>query len=262
MLLSIKVYDGEGTTLAVSRGEDEVNLAYAGTYQEGDHIVVELEQYPAYVWLQVDDALGRSLVYVTGSIEYIVPFEEKRKNRSKKAFVGGMHLLSARKAYEFELSSYRNLAYNVNDQHDAVNVYPHAIANVETRGEMVFAAENAIDGVTANDCHGDWPYASWGINRREDATLRIEFGREVYINRIMLYERADYPHDTYWVSGQVSFSDGSTEVLSLKKTKYAQEIVFEERCCSWIELHDLVKSEESSPFPALTQIEVYGVDGK
>lgn len=43
--------------------------------------------------------------------------------------------------------SCRNLAKNVMDQHGETNCYPHASANVETRGEAVFAARNAIDGV-------------------------------------------------------------------------------------------------------------------
>ena len=44
-------------------------------------------------------------------------------------------------------------------------------ANVETRGEAVFAARNAIDGIYENDAHGIWPYQSWGINRDPNAAL-------------------------------------------------------------------------------------------
>lgn len=29
---------------------------------------------------------------------------------------------------------------------------------LETSGEAVFAAQNAVDGITANHCHGEWPY--------------------------------------------------------------------------------------------------------
>ena len=47
-------------------------------------------------------------------------------------------------------------------------------ANVETRGEAVFAARNAIDGIYENDAHGIWPYQSWGINRDPNAALTLD----------------------------------------------------------------------------------------
>ena len=95
-----------------------------------------------------DDVLGKSLVYLTGDQTYEIPFEEKKFNLSPKAFTGEKQLLCLRKARPYEINIYRNLAENVNDQHGDVNCYPHASANVETRGEAVFAAKNAIDGVT------------------------------------------------------------------------------------------------------------------
>ena len=63
--------------------------------------------------------------------------------------------------------------------------------NVETRGEAVFAARNAIDGVYENDAHGIWPYQSWGINRDPNAALTLDFGRPVTIDELRLTLRAD-----------------------------------------------------------------------
>ena len=102
---------------------------------------------------QADDALGEALVYVTGEVSYEIPFGEKKVCYSPKIFSGESHLITARKAREWEYESYRNLAVNVMDQHGDTNCYPHATANVETRGESVFAARNAIDGVTSNHSH-------------------------------------------------------------------------------------------------------------
>ena len=106
-----------------------------------------------------------------------------------------------RKAKVFEYSGYRCLSVNVNDQHGQENAYPHASANVETRGESVFAAMNAIDGTIVPQCHGRWPYESWGINRREDAKWRLDFGRTVKADKIIIYLRADFPHDNWWTEG-------------------------------------------------------------
>lgn len=258
--LCLKILDKNNQTVAVNRGDGAVNLVVSRAYEEGDRIILETSQGEQFLWLQFDDALGKSLVYVTGNVEYTIPFGEKRINLSPKAFRGDKHLLCARTAAEFEISPYRNLAVNVCDQHHIKNLYPHATANVETRDESVFAAQNAIDGITVNNCHGEWPYQSWGINMQADARIRIDFGRKIKTNRIVLYTRADFPHDNWWKKVSFTFSDGSSLDMDMQKSEKPHEICFEERCIHWVEMHDMEKSGEPSPFPALTQIEVYGTE--
>lgn len=257
--LYIKVVDASGSTVALACGEDEVNLLCTREYQEGDRLLLETLEKNIYLWLQFDDALGKSLVYLTDNLIYEIPFGEKRSHLSPKVFYGSKHLLYVKKAKEYEIKAYRNLSINVYDQHGDTHCYPHATANVETRGESVFAAKNAIDGVTANTSHGEWPYQSWGINRREDATLKIDFGRLIATDRIVLYTRADFPHDNWWRKATLSFSDGSSMEVTMEKSSLPHEFLFEEKEISWVELSNLIKSEEESPFPALTQIEVYGI---
>lgn len=257
-MVCIKLTDKSGNTLAVARGEREVNLISAREYQEGDTIYVESSEKPGYLWLQLDDALGKSLVYLTGDIAYPVPFGDRRIHLSPKAFSGSQHLLNVRVAEDFEVNAYRNLAFSRYDFHGNQTFFPHASANVETRGEMVFAACNAIDGVTANESHGRWPYGSWGINRNPDAEMKLDFGRTVEVDRIRVYLRADFPHDNWWKKMSVAFSDGEVKELSLEKTGNAQEFVFEKKPIQWLVISHLIQSEEASPFPALSQIEVYG----
>jgi hypothetical protein len=75
--------------------------------------------------------------------------------------------------------------------------------------------------------------------------------------------RADFPHDNYWKHATLQFSDGSSEELTLEKTKESQVFTFSPRTIEWAKLTRLIKSEEESPFPALTQWAVYGKnDGK
>ena len=245
-------------TKAVSRGVDEANLVYSQEYEPDDRIILETSGEAGFVWLQFDDAVGRSLVYVTGNVTYLVPFGEKRVNLSPKAFYGRKHLLCVRRAQDFEIGSYRNLAINVCDQHHIKNCYPHASANVETRGESVFAAQNAVDGITANHCHGEWPYQSWGINMQDDAKIKIDFGRMVEIDRIVLYTRADFPHDNWWKRVSFDFSNGSALKMEMEKSALPHGISFPVKKVCWLEMNQMVKSDEPSPFPALTQIEVYG----
>jgi len=258
----IKIKTKEGRIAAQNNGEAECHLVYDGIYQRGDCIVVCPELVPAYYWIQLDDARERSLVYLTGEVTYSIPFGEERNNISLNAFGGTKHLLFVKKAREYEVDQYRNLALNVWDQHGIDTMFPHARANVETRGESVFAAQNAIDGVTLNSSHGEWPYASWGINRQEDAKIRIDFGREVEVDRIVLYTRADFPHDNWWEQVSFTFSDGSGFDWQMEKSVKPHEKQFASKRIFWLEMHDMRKADDPSPFPALTQIEVYGKEKK
>lgn len=258
MEISVFITNKDGEKICEKSGVNEVNLFYGEEYEEGAEINVSIDCVPCFVWLKVDDSFDRSLVYVTGDVAYKVPFGEKRANLSPKAFCGNRHLISVRKAMDFEINAYRNLALNTSDCHTVKNLYPHATANVETRGESVFAAQNAINGNTANESHGEWPYESWGINRQDDACIRIDFGREVTVERVVLYTRADFPHDNWWEQVHLDFSDGSDETLELEKSTAPHEFKISPRTITWIEMNNMKKADDPSPFPALTQIEVYG----
>ncbi len=257
-MISLKLIDKDGNTVFFGRGEEKVDLAICREYQPGDMFWLECSDETGYLWLQVDDALGKSLIYYNGIVKYVIPFEQKRVNLSPKAFAGNIHLASVRVARDFEIEAYQNLALNVSDQHENATFFPHATANVETRGESVFAAQNAIDGNTANESHGKWPYESWGINRNKDAAMKLDFGREVEIDRIIVFLRADFPHDNWWKEMKITFSDGEELEMQLNKTLNGQELKIEPKKITWLEVSDLIQSDEKSPFPALSQIEVYG----
>lgn len=258
VILALKVLDKDSNTICVSSGENFVDLVCTHTYEEGDRIVLETSEKNIHVNLQVDDALGSAFVYITDNVSYQIPFGEKRINMSPKVFSGNKHYLYAEVAREDEVTAYRNLALNPADQHCDVPCYPHATANVETRGESVFAAKNAIDGVRANLSHGEWPYESWGINRQDDAEMTVDFGRRVRTGRIVLYTRSDFPHDNWWQQVTLKFSDNSEEVFDLEKSSRAHVLDFPEKEITWVTLCNLIKADDPSLFPALTQIEVYG----
>ncbi len=259
-MLTFKIQNKDGITVCVEHGEKEVGLVCSRVYEEGDRIVLEQDKEGVYLWVQLDEALGKSMVYLTGYLDFTIPFGEKHISYAPNAFQGDRHYMFARLATEEEIHQYRNLALNVNDQHGEPGCYPHASANVETRGEAVFAARNAIDGIVANHSHGEWPYASWGINRNPDACFRLEFGRKVLVDKVVIYERADFPHDNWWKEVTLTFSDGEIMVCPMIKTDQGQEITFPEKEIEWLTLDHLIQADEPSPFPALTQIEVYGRD--
>jgi hypothetical protein len=259
-MLTIKILDKDSNTRFVEHGVEEVSLVNTSGYSDGDSIAVEIGKQQGFYHVQLDESLGESMVYLTDDLHFTVPFGEKHISYPPTAFSDCRHLLTVRKATAEEIGQYRNLAFNVNDQHGDTHCYPHATANVETRGESVFAARNAIDGIVANHSHGEWPYQSWGINRRDDATFKLDFGRTVEIDKIVIYERADFPHDNWWKEITIEYSDGEIAKYPMVKTDQGQTIELEKKQVEWLELKNLIKSDEPSPFPALAQIKVFGRD--
>ena len=254
--ICIKILNKDGRILDQKEGTDEVNLLYLEEYREGDRIVLEVSETNTYYYVQLDETRGKAFVYLTGDMEYEIPFKEKRL--TPLAFTGGRHIISVRKAFAEEQMNYRNLAENVWDQEGDVNCYPHASANVILAGRPLFGAQSVLDGLTFTEKHGSWPYSSWSICRREDAAWKVEFGRPVEIDKLVVYARADYPHDSWWTKMTVTFSDGSREVFELEKGGQAQYFTILKKDIEWLEISELIKGDDPSPFPALTQIQVYG----
>ena len=261
-MLKLTVSDRSGTVYAEMTGESSVSLLYQAAYRPGDTISLESDS-PAgwYAVIQLEDALAQALVYLPDrALTYRIPEEGERIVFSPKTFAGEKHLIRARSAGQEEITARRNLTFNCYDRHGDNGYFPHTSANVETRGEVVFASYNAIDGMYENSSHGKWPYQSWGINRDPAAALRIDFGRPVKIDELRLTLRADFPHDSYWTEATVEFSDGSCEVLSLCKNAAPQRFPITARTVKWLVLKNLVKAEDESPFPALTQFEAWGTE--
>ncbi len=261
MCLLLHVLDKAGRLLSQAEGDDEIWLVHPKAYEAGDHIEISTDKEACHLVVQLGDAMPPVLCFLRGGkATFEVPFDEAASVYSPRAFAGETHYLTVRQARPEECSGYRNLAFNVYDQKHSETLFPHAMANVETRNEYGFAVRNAIDGSKANDNHGFWPYTSWGINQDPDASMVVNFGRDVITDRIVIYLRADFPHDAWWTTGEVDFSDGSHLSLDFSKTGAAQEFTFPEKRINQIRLHSLVKADDPSPFPALTGIEVWGRD--
>ncbi len=259
--LKLMIKNALGEIIAEDTNENHASLVYKSSYTAGDSIVFETSKTNTHYMIQLDDAMRPAFVYMSStSYTFNIPFAEKKVAYSPKSFSGESHLLTARIATSEEIFSYKNLAKNEYDGHSNDSCFPHAVANVETRGESVFAARNAIDGILENRSHGAWPYASWGINRQDDAEIIVHFGRKVLTDKIVLYTRADFPHDNWWIKALLTFSDNSTLTLDLTKTSEGQIFTFPKKEIEWVKLSNLIKADDPSPFPALSQMEVYGTD--
>lgn len=263
-MIELRIENADGNIVAQCAGGEEAVLVARHVFNEGDRLVVAVEGAPCHLDLVLDAGMPPARVYLRESpFTFTVPFGPRRKAYPPQAFSGELQRLSCRIVRPEELGSRRNLALNPYDDHGEVRVFPHAFANVETRGEAVFAARNAIDGEKANTDHGFWPFTSWGINRDPEATLTIEFGRVVTVDEVRFTLRADFPHDAWWERVSLTFwPGGETQIFSLIKTGEPQSFGIEPRGVEAVRLHSLIKANDPSPFPALTQIELWGHDDR
>uniref|UniRef100_UPI000B33C3B8 hypothetical protein n=1 Tax=Clostridium sp. NkU-1 TaxID=1095009 RepID=UPI000B33C3B8 len=92
--------------------------------------------------------------------------------------------------------------------------------------------------------------------------MTLDFGRPVDFDKIVLYTRADFPHDNWWVKAKLTFSDGTEEAVEMEKSVKPHLFSLERKNITWVKISDLIKADDPSPFPALTQIEVYGKDSQ
>ena len=274
-MLNLKIIDNKGNVKVEKNGSD-INFDYEATWEVGDKIKVLLDGCN-YISVKLDDTLKESIVYVPSrSFEFIIPNENVQSAcYNPKAFKGDKHNLKIREVEDDEVYSYRNLALNSHDMRGRARSYPHASANFVTREEPCFYERNAIDGDFDNQGHGGYPYHSWAGGARNDLEFTLDFGREVEVDKIVLYLRADFikdkngePHDSYWKTIDIEFSDGEIVegnfVLDRdtfpsdenRKGKVVQ--LKEKKVTKKIKLYNFVQATEQLSFAALSQIEVYG----
>ena len=262
-MISITYNNAAGAALAAVSDPLEAHLCVE--ISEGDRggeecIIITCEPR-SHLWVQLDAAIMPGEIYApTGRIVWRVPFGRERDAYSPAVFTEGRHVVSARLMTEYEIGSRRNLACNPADVRGESDFYPHSTANVETRGEALFAARNVIDGYRVNTGHWGWPYQSWGIGGRADACCTVDFGREVEIDEAAVVIRADFPHDAWWDRGQFVLSDGSEIDFTLSKCACRQFVPLGTHRVTWLRIQNLSQSPDDDGFPARTELEVYGRD--
>lgn len=261
MKLTIRILDRTGTLLAEASGEDAVFLVHRSAYRDGDVIEITAGAPEVFLTLSLGNAVPSATVLLKApGLRFPVPLGEAGRAWPPAAFDGELHRLMVRSTRPKELAARRNLALNPCDHHGNATAFPHAAATAETRGEAAFAVRNVIDGEIANDAHGVWPYTSWGINRDPEAALTLDFGRPVVLDEIGLTLRADFPHDAWWRSARLTFAAGQSFEVALEKTGVTQYFPISPVRTASLRLDRLIKADDPSPFPALTQIEAWGTE--
>ena len=264
----VAVLDANGTSVAGDSGHTAGAHSINREYKPGDRIEVTGSQRMA---VRLDEKMPECLLYLAdsaqGKFSYEVPYGRAEQQTGSayapENFAGSSHTVTVRPLNEQEKTGYRNLAVNPCDvlkpEEGPGQAYPHSSTNSYSRNLYDFAARNAIDGVSQNGHHGVWPYQSWGPGLRLDLWWKLDFGRPVDLDKIRLMVRADFPHDSYWKSAVVEFSDGSLVPIQITNSAEFQEFSFPKRQVSWFRIHDLVP-EDPARWCAFIEVEAWGHD--
>jgi hypothetical protein len=270
--LSVEVRDAGGSILSTGSGANHVTLNHAQPYRQGDSVVVKPPEGQQFIVVRIDPKVPESVLYCPGSkFDFTIPFGKLIEMYDPEAFIGPSHTITARVATPEEISAYRNLALNSLDQRQVSGCFPHAVASSVTRDDPEFFERNIIDGNTQTQGHGKWPYESWGNGLNLDPWIRIDFGRDVNIDKVRLFVRSDTspdknhfgrPHDTYWTDATLIFSDGTSRDIALKQSPDAQEFNFPAKKTSSLEIKNFKQPpqppDQPIGFAAISEIEVYG----
>ncbi len=261
IIINLKLIRENGDVKFKAYGR-EIDEHFHGEYEIGDKWRIELTD-TKFVKMQLDTLIGEAIVYVPdGIFEFLIPTgRELQACYAPGAFEGDDHRVAVSEPTDAEIYDERLISMNSHDRHNVAKYYPHAVANFVTREDPCFFERNAIDGVIDNSNHGMYPYHSWGGGLREDLEFEVHFGANVEVSRVVLYLRADFPHDTYWKECSIEFSDGEKVPAKLIGTAEGQVIEFEPKITEMVKLTDLRQQrleDGSLSFAALTQINVYG----
>ncbi len=260
-IINIKLIRSNGDVKWKAWGED-IDEHFHGEYEEGDKFRVESVD-TNFVKIRLDETMGEAMMYLPdGLFEFIVPFGYERSAcYAPGAFSGDDHRIRISEPTEAEIYAEREISLNSHDRHNVHKYFPHAWANFVTRENPCFFERNAIDGVIDNSNHGSYPYHSWGGGLREDLEFEVRFGEPVEVSKVVIFIRADFPHDTYWKEADLEFSDGEKIHVELKGVAEGQVTEFEPRMTEFVRLTGLKQqrlADGSLSFAALSQMQVFG----
>jgi len=68
--------------------------------------------------------------------------------------------------------------------------------------------------------------------------------------------RADFPHDSWYESGTLEFSDGSKFPFKLKPSAAPQTIAFPKKKVAWAKFTNLIRAEKK--WSGFTEIQIWG----
>ena len=147
----------------------------------------------------------------------------------------------------------RNLALNPYATTHQIRSYPHATSNSHHKYRAENSPKNLIDG----DHSQDGP--AWCPDPRTDLWVQVDFGREVTVEKTVLYLKVFPGIEKTWTNAALSFSDGSKIPITLRHTAEAQEFDIPTKKTRFVKLEEL---KETFPLGrnGIVEWEIFGKD--
>ncbi len=236
-------------------------MNYDNKYQEGDKITITLPAGEKYMFVCLNGRMGESLVYVpngtwTYTFEnlqrvYPVTLSPVRSNSYR------YNTITARIPTADELAKERNLAYNGYDLKSNTTGFPHATTSSQVNDAQL-SGRTTIDGFAVNvGAPGSWPNLAWRANETDkNASIKIDFGRQVVVNELVIYAAND---ETHYVSATVELSDGTTMEINMHKTQDAMTFDLGGKTVTSITLKNFVKANAAKT-AGIAEIQVIGTE--
>lgn len=250
--LNIRILNTDGKTVKVSRSNVlQIDQGILSGYS--------LSFFGAsYMWLNINNNDSNTLIYLPRENGQLTIPKNQKLGKGPTEFKQNEIKVELSEVSISDLLKYRNVAFNPYDwQENNTSFFPHAESNSECRGDFQYCSRNVLNGLKNNSGHGKWEERSWGPEKIEDPWIDIDFGRLVEVDKVVIYVRADFPHDGVWQSATIAFDDGTEEKIELKKTADAQEFSFSLRKIKSLRIENLTQPKPLS-WCALSEVEVWG----
>jgi len=146
----------------------------------------------------------------------------------------------------------RNLALNKDAYAYHLRCYPRVTSNSHYRYRPEFSPCRAIDGQRDSGAY-------WRPGRRTDMWLKVEFGRDVETERVVIVLHRDDGRESTWAGATLEFSNGTKLPIELANTPEPQTFAFPRQNCVWVRLAGF---REGFPLGdnGIVEFEVYGKD--
>ncbi len=148
----------------------------------------------------------------------------------------------------------RNLALNPNASTFKARSWPHATSNSHFKYLYENSPASVIDGRFGKD-----GVPAWRPNRRTDLWIKIDFGRDIETERVVIRLDPDKKSKKTWSNATLEFASGHRVEITFEYTAAPQEFVFPKEKTRWVKLTGL---RESFPLSdnRIAEIEVWGKD--
>ena len=217
--------------------------------------VAHLTKYKEYLADKKLPSIDEFPVYDFGGMEQEREFiQNYHKSLVERPVIGLAEGLDAHGGTNVTGNPRRNLAKNPGAKTFSVGSFPHAESNSFYQYLDEYSPASVIDGNGEANA-GRW----WRPYKRTDIWLKIEFGRTVLLDEIVIHRKLPESGRQGWSKVTLQFSDDQKEDIVLKNSPEPQKISFPEKQSGFVLLTDF-QQEFPLETNGIIEIEVFGKD--